>query len=106
MRDLTTLDGLIAEHAERAALLNAAIDVTDSISSQHEAKQAAFLDQFHISDLVDQILLEICHYRPRNIAEQSMKGRFLLRWIHGVGSLPGNEARALFNSMIEGGAHG
>lgn len=105
MRDLSTLDGLIAEHAERAALLDAAIDVTDSLQGQKEAQNAAWQDQFHISDLVDQTVLEICRFRPRNAAEQSAKGRFLLRWVRGVDSLSGEEARALLNSMIEGGAN-
>ena len=103
MRDLTTLAGLITEHAERAALLDAAIDLTDSLTGQREAQNAAFQEQYHASDLVDQTVLEICRHRPRDAAEQSAKGRFLLRWVRGVDSLSGDEARALLNSMIEGG---
>ena len=105
MRDLTTLAGLIAEHAERAALLDAAIDVTDSLTGRKEAQKAAFQDQYHVSDLVDQTVLEICSYRPRDAAEQSTKARFLLRWVRGVDGLSGDAARALLNSMIEGGAN-
>lgn len=105
MRDLTTLDGLLAEHAERAALLDAAIDVTDSLTGQKEAQNIAYRDQFAISDLVDATVLEICIYRPRTVAEQTAKAKFLLRWIGGVDSLSGDEARALLNSMIEGGAN-
>lgn len=104
MRDLTTLDGLLAEQMERADCLDAAIDYTDSLDAVPN-KEKAFRNQYAVTELLDAIVLEICAYRPKNSAEQADKAKALIRWMGNMDSLTRPECVALINSMVDGGEH-
>lgn len=102
MRDLTTLDGILAEQGEWIASLDAAIGLTDSLQGQPGAEQA-WKDQFAVSEMLDGIVLRLCAYCPRNRAEQIAKAKALFKWIGADDTLTREEAGALIGSMVEGG---
>ena len=102
MRDLTTLEGILAEQAERIAALDAAIEVTDGLQDKPGHEQA-FRDQFAVSEMLDGIVLQLCGYRPRNRDEQVAKALALYKWMGKDNGLTREETCALINSTIEGG---
>ena len=61
----------------------------------------AWENQCAALEMLQADVLTICAYRTSDPGELSTKASFLMKWIGGMDSLQGDEARALLGSMIE-----
>lgn len=97
MSDLRTL---INQFDVDEAAFNAAAAYTDSVHGTAQA-EPAWERQCAALEVLQADALAVCAYRTTDLVELSTKASFLMKWIGGMDSLQGDEARALLGSMIE-----